>query len=273
MSKPLAPLAVIVAAALLSLPAALAADYSVTGDVVINDIHYKKEVDIKGIHYKGGIHDKKMIDVHLESKKVIDVHIDVDPVATVPVVTDQSLIGEEHQLNGMDFINIVPLAVDGDTAQGDPDGTNEQSGEDNIQENKSVLVPDADSLLRQNLTGNSFNTDPADGPNPVMHNAIDFSLTATGDITQDVLVNAAAGAFNLQANSSVIEAGIGLLAQATADAQQESLLNGSVVQDATNEVMSTISLEDVSANIGINLVAGVGNEQINTFTATTTFAP
>lgn len=193
--------------------------------------------------------------------------------SAAPVVTDQGLMGEEFQLGGMDYINIVPLAVDGDTAQGDPDGENEQSGDDNVQENKSVLVPDADSLLRQNLTDNSFNTDPADGPNPGMHNAIDFSLTATGDITQDVLVNAAAGAFNLQANSSVIEVGMGLLAEATADAQQETLLNGSVVQDSANEVMSTISVEDVSANIGVNLVSGVGNEQLNTFTVRTIFAP
>jgi hypothetical protein len=160
-----------------------------------------------------------------------------------PVVTDQSVMGEEFQLNGMDYINVISVPVDGDTAQGDPDGVNEESGDHNVQENKSVVVPDADSLLRQNLTGNSFNTAPTD--DPIMHNSVDFSLTADGPITQDIGVNAAAGAFNLQANSSVVAAGIGLLGESTADARQDTLSSASVLQDATNEVMSVIDLEDV----------------------------
>ena len=265
------------AAALLSLPAAFAADYSPTDDVDVEvDLEVNVEIDIKGIHYRNEIDahvdDDHEISSHVDHTKAIDVHIDVDPVAAVPVVTDQSLIGEEFQLNGVDFINVVPLAVDGDTAQGNPGGVSEEEGFQNVQENKSVVVPDPPgSSLGQNLTGNSFNTAPVD--DPIMQNTVNFSLTADGPITADIGVNAAAGAFNLQANSSVLAAGIGLLGESTADARQDTLSNGSVLQDATNEVMSTIDLQDVSANVGINLVSGVGNEQLNTFNARTFFAP
>ena len=194
--------------------------------------------------------------------------------SAAPVVTDQSLMNEDFELMGMDYINTVTLSVDADDVQGDPDGVNEEQGNDNIQENKSVVVtPDpADSLLRQDLTNNTFNTDPADGASPVMYNAVDFDITAVGPITEDIGVNAAAGAFNLQANSSVLAAGIGVLGQATADVGQDTLSNGSVIQDSTNQIMSTIDLQDITANVGINLVSGVGNEQINTFTATSSFS-
>jgi len=69
----------------------------------------------------------------------------------------------------------------------------------------------------------------------------------------------------------VVAIGVGLLGQSQADSQQDSVSNGSVLQDATNEIFSTIDLEDVAANVGINLVSGVGNEQLNSFTATTSF--
>ncbi len=102
---------------------------------------------------------------------------------------------------------------------------------------------------------------------------MDFSIASDGPITEDIAVNAAAGAFNLQANSMVIAVGLGLLGQSQADSRQDTLANGSVLQDATNEIFSTIDLEDVTANVGINLVSGVGNAQVNSFTATTSFGP
>ncbi len=269
------------AAALLSLPAALAADYN-AADYPVDynvadgvDVEIDTEIDVKGIGYSNQIDVhidyEAESDVHVDSTKAIDVDVD-DPVDIDPVITDQVLVDEEFQLDGMDDINMVTLSVDADVVQGDPDGVNESDGEQNVQENKDVVTSDpADSVLRQNLTNNSFNTDPADAANPVLRNTVDFSIASDGPITEDIAVNAAAGAFNLQANSMVIAVGIGLLGQSQADSRQDSVANGSVLQDATNEIFSTIDLEDVNANVGINLVSGVGNAQINSFTATTSF--
>ena len=276
------------AAALLSLPAALAADYHLPDSVDYNvadgvDVETNTKIhvegDAKGLHYENdiGVHvdyeAKSIADIDLDDTKGIEVDVD-DPVDIDPVETIQVLTDEEFQLNGMDDINLVTLPLDGDVVQGDPDGVNASEGEQNVQENKDVVTPDpADSLLRQNLTNNSFNTDPADAANPVLHNTVDFSIASDGPITEDIAVNTAAGAFNLQANSMVIAVGLGLLGQSQADSRQDTLANGSVLQDATNEIFSTIDLEDVTANVGINLVSGVGNAQINSFTATTSFGP
>jgi hypothetical protein len=274
------------AAVLLSLPAALAADYNVPDgeDVDYNvadgvDVEIDTEIDVKGSGYSNHI------DVHIDYKAEIDANVDLDdtsgidfdiddPVDVPSVETIQVLETKEFQLDGMDDINLVTLPLDGDVVQGDPDGVNASDGEQNVQENKDVVTPDpADSLLRQNLTNNSFNTDPADAANPLLHNTVDFSIASDGPITEDIAVNAAAGVFNLQANSMVIAVGLGLLGQSQADSRQDTVANGSVLQDATNEIFSTIQLEDVTANVGINLVSGVGNAQINSFTATTSFGP
>lgn len=274
------------AAVLLSLSAALAADYNASDYEPVDynvadgvDVETETEIDVKGVGYSN------RIDVHIDYKTELDAEVDIDdakgidvdvddPVDVTSVETIQGLDNKEFQLDGMDDINLVTLPVDADTAQGDPDGVNESEGEQNVQENKDVVTTDpADSFLRQNLTNNSFNTDPADAASPVMRNTVDFSITSDGPITEDTAVNAAAGAFNLQANSMVIAVGLGLLGQSRADSRQDTVSNGSVLQDATNEIFSTINLEDVTANVGINLVSGVGNEQINTFTATTSFGP
>ena len=268
------------AAALLSLPAALAADYDVP-DVDYNvadgvDVETGFEVAVKGIGYANHISTREDYEdethVNVDDTKAIDVVDFGAPVDVPSVVTDQVLVDEEFQLDGMDYINTVTLPVDADTAQGDPDGINESEGDYNVQENQDVVTTDpADSYLRQNLTNNSFNTDPADAANPIMRNAVDFSIASDGPITEDIAVNAAAGAFNLQANSMVVAVGVGLLGQSQADSRQDSLSNDSVLQDAANEIFSNIDLDDVNANVGINLVSGVGNEQINSFTATTSF--
>ena len=273
------------AAALLSLPAALADDY-------VPDYNVADGVDIEThtiIHVEGdaeGLHYENDIGVHVDYETEIDADVDIDdtkgikvdvdePVDVLPVETIQVLDNEEFQLNGMDDINEVTLHLDGDVVQGDPDGVNESDGEQNVQENKDVVTtPDpADSFLRQNLTNNSFNTDPADAANPVLRNTVEFSIASDGPITEDIAVNAAAGVFNLQANSMVIAVGLGLLGQSQADSRQDTVSNGSVLQEATNEIFSTIDLEDVAANVGINLVSGGGNAQVNSFTATTSFGP
>ena len=80
-----------------------------------------------------------------------------------PVEIDQSIVDEEVQLGGVDYVNPVDVNVDASDVQNDPLGVNEESGNDNIQENRSEIVPDAETKLRQSLTGLEFNTEPEDG--------------------------------------------------------------------------------------------------------------
>ena len=186
-----------------------------------------------------------------------------------PVEIDQSLVDEEFQLGGMDFVNTVDVNENASDVQNDPNGVNEQSGYENRQENRSELVPSAETKLRQSLTGLEFNTDLDDTPQ--VRNTVNLNLSSTDPIIADVGVNAAAGAFNLQINASVTALGGDLLSQSVGDIGQRAASNISLVQDATNDVFSNIVVDEVIANVGVNAVSGVGNEQINSFTATTPF--
>ena len=102
-----------------------------------------------------------------------------------------------------------------------------------------------------------------------MHNTVNLDIQSSDEIVADVGVNAAAGAFNLQLNASVIAAGGDLLSQSAGDIQQEAQFNANVLQDTVNDVFSNIDVDEVSANVGINAVSGVGNAQTNSFTITT----
>jgi hypothetical protein len=188
-----------------------------------------------------------------------------------PVTIDQTLLDKQFELGGVDYVNPVGVDVDASVVQNDPASVNEQSGNDNVQENKSEFAPSAESKLRQNLTGQDFNTDPPGLANPTMQNTVDLNVSSSDPIVADVGVNAAAGAFNLQINASVIAAGGDLLSQSAGDIGQGSLSNISLLQDAVNDVVSNIVVDEVIANVGVNAVSGVGNAQINSFTATTPF--
>src|SRR5688572_12184427 len=100
------------AAALLSLPAALADDYSAPVVVDYNvadgvDVEMDLEVNVKGVGYANHIdaHVDYQVeidaDVNIDDTKGIEVDVD-DPVDISPVATDQVLVDEEFQLNGMD---------------------------------------------------------------------------------------------------------------------------------------------------------------------------
>ena len=195
----------------------------------------------------------------------------ISPFASfaAPVEIDQSLDAKEVQLGGGDYVNPVDVNVDASDVQNDPLGVNEESGNDNIQENRSEIVPQAETKLRQSLTNLDFNTTPEDGVHVL--NTVNLDVSSSDPIIADVGVNAAAGAFNLQINASVTAIGGDHLSQSVGDIGQRALSNVSLVQDATNDVFSNIVIDEVVANVGVNAVAGVGNEQINSFTATTPF--
>jgi hypothetical protein len=73
-----------------------------------------------------------------------------------------------------------------------------------------------------------------------------------------------AGAFNLQigARSSPPEESL-----IRGRSQSNSLQNAAIVQEAVNDVVSNIVVDEVIANVGVNAVSGVGNAQLNSFTA------
>jgi hypothetical protein len=193
------------------------------------------------------------------------------PAFAAPVTIDQSLLDKEFELDGMDYNNTTDLSVDAATVQNDPAGVNKESGNDNIQENKSEFVPSAETDLLQSLINNKFNTNPAGLSNPTMRNEVNLDVSSSDEITANVGVNAASGAFNLQVNASVTAAAGDLLAQSAADIQQDAQLNTNLLQDTVNVVVSNIDVDEVTANVGINAVSGVGNAQANSFTVTTPY--
>jgi hypothetical protein len=191
-------------------------------------------------------------------------------LAAPAVVVDQELLDQVFELKS-DFENKISKSVDANDVQKDPNGFNTDLGEQNLQENHALFAPNAESDLRQNLGNNSFDTN-AETDLARVRNSVDLDVNHSDDLTADVGVNAASGAFNLQANSSVIAPLTGdSLAQSSAAAQQAGQLNSGVVQDTNNDVLSNIVLDNVSVNVGINSVSGTGNEQINTSTIRTNF--
>jgi hypothetical protein len=196
-------------------------------------------------------------------------------LAAPAVVIDQALLDQVFEIPGTDYENTIDLDVDAADVQTNPSGLNTEKGDFNLQENHSVpFASDAETVALQSLINNTFNTESAELENSVVRNSVDIAITASDDLTAAVGVNTAAGAFNLQANSSVIAPITGdVLAQSAGNFEQGAQLNAAVVQDVSNEVLSTIVIDAAGANVGINTVSGTGNEQINSATILTNFPP
>jgi hypothetical protein len=180
---------------------------------------------------------------------------------------EQALVDQEFELNGVDATNTVNVDLDAAIVQTDPAGHNEQQPAGaNLQENHSLQAPTADAVLLQTLISNDFNRETAE-MFATMYNSVNLEVDASEELTANVGINAAAGVFNLQMNASVMApAATDTLAQSSADLGQQGQFNYSVLQDVTNEVTTSIVLDDVAVNVGINSVAGVGNELMNSVT-------
>lgn len=175
-------------------------------------------------------------------------------------------------------------------------GLNLASGYYNSQENSAALAvtgfssTDGDdgvesggwseaSLLALQLgTNNSYGPfdtpvrDPEDDAldGPAFDDYRDRNTVTAGTISGDgnIGVNAAAGAFNIQANAMVLAVSEdSALAKATAGVIQTALSNGVVAMNSVNLVQAG----DISGsgNIGVNLASGVGNMQHNSLTIAT----
>ncbi len=91
-------------------------------------------------------------------------------------------------------------------------------------------------------------------------------LGATVSGSGNIGVNAAAGALNQQANLMTLAvANNTTLAEANAGLIQASTLSFVEQQDSINTV-SGLSIAGASGNIGVNMAAGVGNQQLNSLT-------
>ncbi len=85
----------------------------------------------------------------------------------------------------------------------------------------------------------------------------------------NVGVNAAAGSFNQQANlMTMAVATNAVLAEANSGLIQAAVYNSVEQQDSINSV-GTLTLAEASGNIGVNMAAGVGNQQLNSLTIAT----
>jgi hypothetical protein len=138
---------------------------------------------------------------------------------------------------------------------------------------------EAGSFSLQSLYNNDFNTGNADVPgntdpadqspeleNTIITNTITIDQAGNG-ASGNIGLNAAAGAFNIQKNALVIASVTGgHLAEATSGVLQNSQYGDTVVEDVTNNLSLTNSLNGASGNIGVNLASGVNNIQLNTLT-------
>jgi len=125
---------------------------------------------------------------------------------------------------------------------------------------------EAGSFSLQSLYNNGFNDERYEVENTDVDNSVNVS-GALSAADGNLGLNAASGAFNIQKNALVIASVTGgHLAEATSGVLQHSEQNNSVVEDVTNNVLFSSSLDGASGNIGVNLAAGVGNLQLNTLT-------
>jgi hypothetical protein len=187
------------------------------------------------------------------------------------VVTLQDLDGKTVDNGGVPYVNAVTVNLNITT----PTAENHDSGDDNLQSNDLDAPPTADgadATVSQSLRHSRFNADSANSDPGQVRNSADVGVTVTGDAFGNAALNAAAGAFNLQANSAAIAmVPTGELADSMAVLSQFTLQDFAVQHDTTNELTTNIVLEDVSGNLGINVATGAGNTQANTAAIATQF--
>lgn len=103
------------------------------------------------------------------------------------------------------------------------------------------------------------------------NNFRDRNTVEGGSVSGDgnIGVNAAAGSLNQQANLMTLAVATdSALAEANAGLIQLALFSGVEQQDSINTV-GAINITEATGNIGVNMAAGVGNQQLNSLTMAT----
>jgi len=101
--------------------------------------------------------------------------------------------------------------------------------------------------------------------NTVITNDASVGNNALTGVSGNVGVNVAAGAFNQQKNAlAMASIDRGVLAEAHAAIQQQNKYNSSYHENTVNNAsIGDNSLVGATGNIGVNIAAGVGNQQLN----------
>ena len=154
-------------------------------------------------------------------------------------------------------------------------GVNIASGQYNVQSNDTAISSSssdspngddggwasANSTNYQSLNGTYY------GRNANNDSYLDRNTANVGDVSGNgsIGVNAAAGAFNLQANKMAIATAFDTsLAKATSGSIQQVTGNLVTLQDSGN--VADIGTVAGTGNVGVNVAAGVGNVQSNSMT-------
>jgi hypothetical protein len=163
-------------------------------------------------------------------------------------------------------------------------GVNIAAGQYNMQQNSGNIAVSGDPAseadggwAKADTTGFQSLTNTSYGPPSMIYsldshdNGVNYKDTNTAkagdvDASGNVGVNVAAGAFNQQQNLMTLAvANNSVLSQSTAALWQTASCNTINIQDQTNKASSG----DIAGagNIGVNVAAGVGNQQQNSLTA------
>ena len=215
----------------------------------------------------------------------------IDPDSAAHAITDAKQIQSYETVT---FDPNLGQLFDGDSATADNDadagdvtgsgniGVNVAAGQYNMQQNSGNMAvsananPDAlggwssaATTGYQSLTGTEYGAatvDFYDYEIPLPYSDDNDADSGTVSGSGNIGVNVAAGAFNQQQNLLTLSvANNSVLSQSTAALWQTASCNYISIQDQDNDATSgTVS---GSGNIGVNVAAGVGNQQMNSLTA------
>lgn len=244
---------------------------------IVTDVEYTQDVDLVGDLTVTG-----NVDVDSAATAVSDVKQITDGEA---VLFDDSFVDENN--NGLDDDDEATALNRAGTVDVDADGNvgvNSAAGQYNSQANvATIAVADnddgnngggngeedggmatANTTSAQSLTNTYYGpelTDFEDDPYTDDNRALVGDVDGNGNIG----VNAAAGAFNQQQNIMTLAVATdSSLASASAGVVQFSNGNLTMVNDSTN--ITNAGLITGAGNIGVNMAAGVGNQQHNSLT-------
>ena len=208
----------------------------------------------------------------------------VDPVFGTSVAEDGSPL---PQIRAGFFAPIINTVDAFDVSGAGNMGVNLAAGYFNMQMNAATIASsevtdpeavggwaEASTTSLQALLGNSQYAAPEflpeDNPDEDggANNFRDRNTVTGGSITGDgnIGVNAAAGSFNQQSNLMTLAVATdSALAEANSGLIQTALFNYVEQQDSINHV-GAATITDASGNIGLNMAAGVGNQQLNSLT-------
>jgi hypothetical protein len=219
-------------------------------------------------------------------------HGTIDPDSAASAITDAKQLQSDEAVTFTgtlgDLLTVGGAEVDNDADSGAVSGNgnigvNVAAGQYNMQQNSANIAVSADPSTEadggwasasttgyQSLTGTSYGpgeisvtilgyfTSPYSDDN----DATSAAVTSNGNVG----VNVAAGAFNQQQNLLTLAvANDSVLSQSNAALWQTASCNSIDIQDQDNE--ATSGAITGNGNIGVNIAAGVGNQQQNSLTA------